>query len=254
MRELDAQGNFWLTPARANLIITDQHGIRRDLPAFVASQPAGVIDEWVWVGADKQFFCRLLVFPDEEKARPRKKDQKTRRKGSRHDVQVGRHKMAKGKKGRKRTETSPQHQRLKGALVLLTNAPASRLGALQARTLLRVRWQIELIWKLWKQYGKLDCGLREKGMRIGQEVYAKLMAMILEHWFTIAGCWSNPHRSLVKACHLVQKIAPCILLTMHRPLTQQALFQLICSSLKGCTLNSRKKRPNTSQRLFAASG
>jgi hypothetical protein len=115
-------------------------------------------------------------------------------------------------------------------------------------------YTIELIWKLWKQSGKLDCGLREKGMRILCEVYAKLMAMILLHWFTEAFCWSDPHRSLVKVCHLVQKIAPCIILTMHGPLTQQALFQMICSSMKGCTLNSRKKRPNTSQRLFAASG
>jgi hypothetical protein len=73
MRELDAQGDFWLTPARANLIITDQHGIRRDLPSFVAGRPAGMIDEWVWVGADRQLFCRLLVYPGEEKARPRKK-------------------------------------------------------------------------------------------------------------------------------------------------------------------------------------
>ena len=83
MRELDAQGDFWLTPARANLIITDGKGIPRDLPSFVASRPAGMIDEWVWVGAERQLYCRLLVFPDEEKARPRKKDQKTRVKGSR---------------------------------------------------------------------------------------------------------------------------------------------------------------------------
>ena len=254
MRELDAQGDFWLTPARANLIITDKYGIRRDLPSFVASRPAGLIDEWVWVGADKQLFCRLLVWPSEEKARPRKKNQKTRRKGSRHDVQVGRRKAAKGKKGRKRAEESPHHRHLKGALVLLTNAPVSRLSVPQARMLLRVRWQIELIWKLWKQDGKVDCWRSEKGMRILCEVYAKLMAMILQHWFTIAGCWSDPHRSLVKACHLVQKMAPCLLLTMHGPLTQQALFQIICCSMKGCTLNPRKKRPNTSQRLFADSG
>jgi len=68
MRELDVQGDFWLTPARANLIITDQKGIRRDLPSFVASRSAEVIDEWVWVGADRQLYCQLLVFPDEEKA------------------------------------------------------------------------------------------------------------------------------------------------------------------------------------------
>lgn len=254
MCELDAQGDFWLTPARTNLIITDQKGIRRDLPSFVASRPTGVIDEWVWVGADKQLYCRLLVFPREVKARPRKKyNQKVRMKGSRHDVQVGRHKAPKGRKGQKRTEESPQRRRLKGALVLLTNAPASRLSAAQTRTLLRVRWQIELIWKLWKQYGKLDCWRSEKGMRILCEVYAKLIAMIMLHWFTIAGCWSDPHRSLVKACHLVQKVVPCIILTMNGPLTQQELFQIICHSMRGCIMNTRKKHPNTSQSLFAAS-
>ncbi len=255
MRELDAQGDFWLTPARANLIITDQKGIRRDLPSFVASRPSGMIDEWVWVGADKQLYCRLLVFPAESKAQPRKKyDQKVRVKGSRHDVQVGRHKAPKGKKGQKRAKASPQRRRLKGSVVLLSNAPDSRLSALQARTLLRVRWQIELIWKLWKQDGKVDCWRSEKGMRILCEVYAKLMAMIMQHWFTIAGCWSNPHRSLVKACHLVQKVAPCIILTMNGPLTQQELFYIMCRSMKGCTMNTRKKKPNTSQRLFTASG
>jgi hypothetical protein len=256
MRTLDAQGIFWLTPAAANLVITDQFGIRRDLPSFVASRPIGVIDEWVWVGADKQLSCRLLAFPPDLNAQPRKKqyDQKARVKGSRHDVQVGRHKAAQGKKGRKRTEESSQRQRLKGSQVLLSNAPASRLSAAQARTLLRVRWQIELIWKLWKQYGKVDCWRSEKGMRILCEVYAKLMAMIMQHWFTIVGCWSDPHRSLAKACRLVQKIAPCIILTMNGPLTQQELFQMICHSMKGCTMNTRKKHPNTSQRLFAASG
>jgi hypothetical protein len=256
MRTLDEQGIFWLTPATANLIITDQKGIRRDLPSFVASRPAGQIDEWVWIGADKQLYCRLLVFPPDPNARSGKKqyDQKPRVKGSRHDVQVGRRKTAKRRKGQKRFEQSPQRRRLKGALVLLTNATISWLTPPQARTLLRVRWQIELIWKLWKQYGKLDCWRSEKGARILCEVYAKLIGMIMQHWFTIAGCWSNSHRSLVKACYLVQKVAPCIILTMNGPLTQQELFQIMCLSMKGCTMNTRKKRPNTSQRLFAASG
>lgn len=91
-------------------------------------------------------------------------------------------------------------------------------------------------------------------MRVLCEVYAKLMAMILLHWFTIAGCWSNPHRSLVKACHLVQKFALCIVLIMNGPVTQQEFFQIMCCSMKGCTMNTRKKHPNTSQRIFAASG
>lgn len=141
-----------------------------------------------------------------------------------------------------------------GALVLLTNAPAERLSAPQARMLLRVRGPIELIWKLWKQYGKVDCWRSENGMRVLCEVYAKLMAMIMLHWFTEAFCWSDPHRRRVLACHLVQKVALCIVLTMNGPITQQKLFQMMCRSMKGCTMNTRKKHPNTSQRIFAASG
>ena len=68
------------------------------------------------------------------------------------------------------------------------------------------------------------------------------------------GCWSNPHRSLIKACLLVQKGAPCVLLTMDGPLTQQDLFHMICHSMKGCIMNTRKKHPNPSQRVFVASG
>src|SRR5712692_7138920 len=44
MREVDAQGDFWLPPARAHLMIPDQKGMRSDLPSFVASRPAGRID------------------------------------------------------------------------------------------------------------------------------------------------------------------------------------------------------------------
>jgi len=162
--------------------------------------------------------------------------------------------LPKAAKGRKRAEASPHHRRLKGALVLLTNTPASRLSAPQARTRLRVRWQIELIWKWWNQDGKVDGWRSEKGMPILCEVYAKLMAMIMQHGFPIAGWWSDPHRSLVKACHLVQKGAPCIILTMNGPLTHQALFHIMCRGLKGCPLNPGKKHPHPSQRLFASSG
>ena len=107
---------------------------------------------------------------------------------------------------------------------------------------------------MWKQYGKVDCWRSEKGMRILCEVSAKLMAMILLHWFTITGCWSDPHRSLIKAYLLVQKGAPCLLLTRDGPLTQQKLFHVMCYSMKGCSMNTRKKHPTTSQRVLAASG
>jgi len=78
--------------------------------------------------------------------------------------------------------------------------------------------------------------------------------MIIQHWLTIVGCWSDLARSLVKASHLVKKIAPALLLTMQGPLSRQALLARCAQTMRGCRLNPRHKHPNTSQRLLALSG
>jgi len=73
------------------------------------------------------------------------------------------------------------------------------LSLAEALILLRLRWQIELLFKLWKSHGQLDLWRTEKPERILCEVYAKLIGLILQHWMLIIGCWHEPHRSLVKA-------------------------------------------------------
>ena len=62
------------------------------------------------MGADKQVWCRLLVFPPETSEEPRKKhEQKVRVKGSRHDVQVGQYntRLLKGGKGKNVRRKAP---------------------------------------------------------------------------------------------------------------------------------------------------
>jgi IS4 transposase len=39
---------------------------------------------------------------------------------------------------------------------LVTNVPAARLRVAEALVLARARWQIELLFKLWKQHGRID--------------------------------------------------------------------------------------------------
>lgn len=46
MPALHTQADFWLTPAPANLIMTEKHRIRSNLPSFVASRSAEVSDAW----------------------------------------------------------------------------------------------------------------------------------------------------------------------------------------------------------------
>ncbi len=252
MSGLSDQGVWWLTAATLRPKYRDAQGHWWDLPALLAHRGRGLIDEQVAVRLREQVACRLIAIA--LPARPDKPSgQAARRKGSRHDVQVGR-KKARKKKVRRLKPTCAKRRAVKDWLILLTNVPKDRLSAQEARELMRARWQIELIWKLWKQWGSLDVWRSEKPMRILCEVWAKLIGLILQHWLTIVGCWSDLHRSLVKASHLVKKIAPALVLTMQGPLSREALLHRCCQVMRGCRLNPRRKHPNTSQHLLRLSG
>jgi hypothetical protein len=254
LKELNEQGVFWLTAANLRQKIIDQHGRVWDLPSFLRHHRKEIIDEPIRVGLKEQVPCRLIALPRENQEQKRRPSGlATRRRGSRHDVQVGRKKLPK-KQVRKIKKSGKRRQLVEDWLILLTNVPTDRLTAQQARELMRMRWQEELIWKLWKQQGQLDTWRSEKPARILCEFFAKLMSFIIQHWLTIVGCWQDPHRSLVKAARLVQKVAPALVLTLRGPLTLQALLQSCCEGMGHCRLNSRRKRPNTSQRVLALSG
>jgi hypothetical protein len=60
-------------------------------------------------------------------------------------------------------------------IVVLTTATPQQASAAQIGTLMRLRWQIELLFKLWKDQGKLDETRGWKPERIEGEWYAKLL-------------------------------------------------------------------------------
>jgi hypothetical protein len=254
LRALAQQGVFFLTAASMRQKIIDQQGKVWDVPSFVLSHPHGVIDEPIRAGLCEQVPMRLMAipFPNKRKAR-QPRGLATRCRGSRHDVQVGRKKRPR-RKVRKIKQSSKKRQVVKDWLILFTNVPQEQLRPQEARELMRLRWQIELIWKLWKQDGQLDVWRSEKPMRILCEVFAKLMGLIIGHWLTIVGCWQDPHRSLVKASRLVKKVAPALVLTLQGRQSMQAVLQRCCESMGQCRLNPRRKHPNTSQHLLALSG
>ncbi len=88
--------------------------------------------------------------------------------------------------------------------VLLTNVPPDRLTLREALALARARWQIELLFKLWKSHLRVDEWRSANPWRVLTEVYAKLLAAIVQHWLVLVGCWHHPDRSLVKAARAIQ--------------------------------------------------
>lgn len=61
--------------------------------------------------------------------------------------------------------------------IVLTNVTRKRADYAQILVLLRLRWQIERLFRLWKEDGKIDEWRTKKPYRILCEMYAKLCAM-----------------------------------------------------------------------------
>lgn len=66
--------------------------------------------------------------------------------------------------------------------IFVTNAPSEMLAVVHVVLLYRVRWQIELVFKLWKSYCGLGriAGVRKE--RVLTELYAKMIGIVLTHF------------------------------------------------------------------------
>lgn len=135
--------------------------------------------------------------------------------------------------------------------LVLTNVPVALLSQDEALVLLKLRWQIELLFKLWKQHGLLDTWRSENPWRILCEVYAKLIGLLIQHWVLIISCWHEPHRSLVKAAKVVRSHAIMLAYALAGDLSVGfVLDKMERATHCGSRLNSRHTHPNTSQQLL----
>jgi hypothetical protein len=134
--------------------------------------------------------------------------------------------------------------------IMLTNVPRRRLSTEQVLVILRLRWQIERLFRLWKEHGYIDQWRSKKPWRILTEVYAKLAAMLIQHWLIQLGCWQDPHRSLFKAAQVVRREANRLMVALYKGGLEEELRDILRCMQSGCRLNTRKTCPNTSQFLL----
>lgn len=132
--------------------------------------------------------------------------------------------------------------------LVITNVPVRKLSLPEVLIFLRLRWQIERLFRLWKEYGIIDEWRSKKPWRVLCELYAKLCAMLIQQWLLHEGCWDNPHRSLVKAAQVVRREINRLMVALYEggvPSTLVSILRLIGGP--GCRLNRRKKQPGTDQ-------
>jgi hypothetical protein len=135
--------------------------------------------------------------------------------------------------------------------LILTNAPAKRLGIREAVILLRERWAIELLFKLWKSEGKIDEWRSQHPWRVLCELYGKLIAMVVQHWLLVLGCWHDPFRSLSKASAVVREVALDVLAQLKRQLSLAPVCAKLCRMMRsGCRVDRRATHPCLAQLLL----
>lgn len=136
--------------------------------------------------------------------------------------------------------------------LLLTNLTADQVSLEAALTLLRLRWQIELLFKLWKDVLSIDEWRSEQPWQILCEIYAKLLLVVIQNWLLVLGCWEHADRSWVKAAQVIRKHAFHLAAALPSPSgLRLALTQLI-ASLERCVMGKRKARPAAFQLLARA--
>jgi hypothetical protein len=237
LADLSRRGVGFLMPLKDG-VTTWFEGRRTDVLALLAQSGAAEQEYAIELGASKQVACRLLARRASEaqiQRRHRQQDEYARKHG---------------------TQVSERQREWAGWQLLITNVPAARLSLGEAFVLLRCRWQIELLWKLWKMQGVLDEWQTRNVARILCEVYAKLLGVLLQHWLLLLSCWDDPHRSWIAVAEIVRDQVVVLAHGFAGRLELRQALHLVHEALveaAGRSIAGRSDRPSTSRLLLACS-
>ena len=234
--QLQEQGSFYLTRVPCKVRVFENNGRKGYLSHFLQQRAAPHFDGEVTLTA-QGLRCRLLAqrVPD--------------------TVATQRQARLRQAAHRKRHPLSQEALALAHWTIVVTNLPPARLSFEQAFMLLRLRWQIELLFKLWKQHAHLETSRSRQPNRIMCEIYAKLLGLVIQHALLLATCWDVPNQSLVKLAQTVRKSAflLAVALWADPPQFHAMLTALRLVLRSGCRLDTRKTQPSHFQRLLSLS-
>ena len=187
-RRLDAAQACFVSRLQHGTSVLDEQGQVLSLREFLpAREVRGVVDVPVQLGLQERLPCRLIAVRVPEEVAHRRR-QKAREKARKH--------------GR---ELSAEYSELLGWSLFVTNLPPERLTWKEAVVLYRARWQIELLFKLWKSHNQL--ALHRPGataMEAMAVLWAKLIGVMLQHWLLLSAAWPDDRRSLFKAARVLR--------------------------------------------------
>ena len=225
---------YWISRLQHHTKVFDRAGKTRALLQFLRKHGKhGVVDVPVVLGEKERLPCRMVAVrvPQEVAARRR---QQIREKARDH--------------GR---EPSQEYLDLQEWTIFVTNCPRKLLSWREVVVLYRARWQIELLFKLWKSHNQLaQREIDASPQRQMAVLYAKLIGVIVQHWILLTATWSDGQRSLRKAAAIVRDWIVLLteVLDDHRRLCSM-LRRLNGAIAEAARVTRRRKHPSLFQLL-----
>ena len=200
LHSLTENGIYWIRRLKAGCHLFQETGEPLCLEKWLNRHPENtVIRKRIRVGKTKQLDVYLIA--------ERLSEEETNK----------RRRYIKHRAKRKHENPSKIRLRLAAWNLYITNIEEHRLTPKQIRSIARIRWQVELMFKdTMKSVGKLSHSRYEKPYRILAEVYAKLIAALLRHAVMLAAGWRCIRHSLIKTSRLITSYGRILMLSFRK--------------------------------------
>lgn len=232
MESTSRQGAYWLSRLQFGTAVLHRNGTPLRLLEYLGQHRSSVVDISILLSTSRQLPCRLVAWRVPK------------------DV-------ANRRRQRVREESLSRRQRLPTAerlawcdwMILVTNVPAELLTANELGVLYRARWQIELLFKRWKSLGLLDLMEGSTDTRKMIRFWARLIAVIVQHWLLLASVWGDPRRSLSKASEAIRPLVSLLIVTLDCKKSLRASLTTIGNVLRSVVRQNSRKKPSTFELL-----
>ena len=225
---------YWISRLKANSYLADKNGERINVEKMLKAEVENTyIRKTIRIGKRKQLPVYLIA------ERLSEAETNKRRRSIRHRAK------------RKAQTPSKALLRLAGYNLYITNIEEHRLTPKQICAIVGIRWQVELMFKCFKSIGKLHVSRSLKPYRTLSEIYAKLIALLIQHAVMLATGWRCIQHTLMKTANFIGGYARLLTLSFHRSKTalRETLKTIKCSFENGGTFQRSTGKNTTFWKL-----
>jgi hypothetical protein len=227
----NARGIYWLSRFKVGTTVFTHDGQALDVAQYLATC-AGEIRLPIIMGIQTPVTCWLVAAPTPEDARAKR--------------------LARLKEEARLDQRpiSKQKLALSAFTIYVTNIDG--LTFPQAHILARMRWQIELLFKLWKSHVRVLHSRSADPIRQQCEGYAKLIAAVVQHWVLLVSEYDFLDASPLDALRIVRTHATLLLRSFRQPSLGSLFFQLVRDELADLPPRQKRGKNPSACQLWAA--